>query len=172
MVVLVLLGGATYYLATSAPRSEDLVACTMEAKLCPDGSAVGRSGPHCEFAACPDATTTPSGGQGIAPYNSGIEGVVMAGPTCPVERTPPDPQCADKPIQTKVTIVRGNNATSVVAVLTSDAQGKFTISLPPGAYTVESGPYGVPYPRCADVQVTVSATGYTKVAISCDTGIR
>ena len=29
------------------------VACTMEAKMCPDGSNVGRSGPNCEFAACP-----------------------------------------------------------------------------------------------------------------------
>jgi hypothetical protein len=29
------------------------VACTMEAKLCPDGSSVGRTGPNCEFAACP-----------------------------------------------------------------------------------------------------------------------
>jgi len=29
------------------------VACTQEAKLCPDGSAVGRTGPNCEFAACP-----------------------------------------------------------------------------------------------------------------------
>jgi len=29
------------------------IACTMEAKLCPDGSAVGRSGPNCEFAPCP-----------------------------------------------------------------------------------------------------------------------
>ena len=29
------------------------VACTLEAKLCLDGSAVGRSGPGCEFAACP-----------------------------------------------------------------------------------------------------------------------
>lgn len=28
-------------------------ACTMEAKICPDGSAVGRSGPTCEFAPCP-----------------------------------------------------------------------------------------------------------------------
>lgn len=28
--------------------------CTMEAKLCPDGSAVGRTGPNCEFAACPN----------------------------------------------------------------------------------------------------------------------
>lgn len=27
--------------------------CTMEAKMCPDGSYVGRSGPQCQFAACP-----------------------------------------------------------------------------------------------------------------------
>lgn len=29
------------------------VACTMEAKICPDGSAVGKIGPNCEFALCP-----------------------------------------------------------------------------------------------------------------------
>ncbi len=29
------------------------VACTQEAKLCPDGSAVGRIGLNCEFAPCP-----------------------------------------------------------------------------------------------------------------------
>jgi hypothetical protein len=29
------------------------VACTEEAKLCPDGSAVGRIPPNCEFAQCP-----------------------------------------------------------------------------------------------------------------------
>lgn len=28
-------------------------ACTQEAKLCPDGSYVSRTGPNCEFAACP-----------------------------------------------------------------------------------------------------------------------
>ncbi|MEX0909677.1 MAG: hypothetical protein WDZ75_00100 [Candidatus Paceibacterota bacterium] len=28
-------------------------ACTMEAMICPDGSAVGRTGPNCEFAPCP-----------------------------------------------------------------------------------------------------------------------
>jgi hypothetical protein len=28
-------------------------ACTQEAKLCPDGSYVGRTGPNCEFAPCP-----------------------------------------------------------------------------------------------------------------------
>lgn len=29
------------------------VACTMEAKICPDGSSVGRTGPKCEFEKCP-----------------------------------------------------------------------------------------------------------------------
>lgn len=29
------------------------IACTMEAKICPDGSSVGRTGPNCEFAPCP-----------------------------------------------------------------------------------------------------------------------
>ncbi|NYZ60697.1 hypothetical protein H0O01_03290 [Candidatus Micrarchaeota archaeon] len=31
-------------------------ACTEEARLCPDGSYVGRAGPDCEFAPCPNAT--------------------------------------------------------------------------------------------------------------------
>ena len=29
-------------------------ACTEEAKICSDGSAVGREGPNCEFAKCPE----------------------------------------------------------------------------------------------------------------------
>ncbi|MGV8141238.1 MAG: hypothetical protein ACP5NW_02225 [Candidatus Woesearchaeota archaeon] len=29
-------------------------ACTEEAKICPDGSAVGRTGPNCEFQECPE----------------------------------------------------------------------------------------------------------------------
>lgn len=32
------------------------VACTMEAKICPDGSSVGRVGPNCEFAPCPSGS--------------------------------------------------------------------------------------------------------------------
>jgi|GEM_PF-3303255 len=31
---------------------EELVACTMDAQMCPDGTYVGRSGPACEFAPC------------------------------------------------------------------------------------------------------------------------
>ncbi len=35
------------------PETGEMVACPMDALLCPDGSSVGRSGPNCEFAACP-----------------------------------------------------------------------------------------------------------------------
>lgn len=34
------------------------IACTMEAKLCPNGSYVARSGPNCEFATCPNNETS------------------------------------------------------------------------------------------------------------------
>ena len=37
------------------------IACTEEAKICPDGSAVGRTGQSCAFAECPTpSTTTPT----------------------------------------------------------------------------------------------------------------
>lgn len=38
----------------NAPAEGDMIACTMDAKMCPDGSYVGRTAPHCEFAPCPE----------------------------------------------------------------------------------------------------------------------
>lgn len=35
------------------PKSWDESVCTQDAKMCPDGSSVGRQGPNCEFAKCP-----------------------------------------------------------------------------------------------------------------------
>lgn len=35
------------------------IACTQEAKLCPNGSYVSRTGPNCEFAQCPGANPKP-----------------------------------------------------------------------------------------------------------------
>jgi len=51
---------------------EDMVACTMDALECPDGSYVGRTGPNCEFAACPstDIPTPPSTSPGDEPVSS------------------------------------------------------------------------------------------------------
>jgi len=53
--VLVLAGGV-YLLKKDAINGlifrQNQKACTMEAKLCPDGSYVSRTGPNCEFTAC------------------------------------------------------------------------------------------------------------------------
>lgn len=42
------------------PATNNPSACTQEAKLCPDGSAVGRQGPNCEFAECPAQIANPA----------------------------------------------------------------------------------------------------------------
>jgi hypothetical protein len=45
------------------------IACTAEAKICPDGSAVGRTGPDCEFAPCPGSDSDKQGCIGSAGYS-------------------------------------------------------------------------------------------------------
>lgn len=169
-LAVVLIGALWATRSLVAPPRSGGVACTTEAKICPDGSAVGRSGPNCEFTSCPAATASSTSGGSVVPLDSGVRGTVSLGPTCPVMRNPPDPQCADKPYATAITVRRaGSSAPFVIG--TSDATGAFKLLLPPGSYTVTAGS-GTKLPRCSSVNVTVAAHAYTAVAISCDTGIR
>ncbi len=39
---------------SSLSNNAHQVVCTREAKICPDGTTVGRVGPNCEFETCPD----------------------------------------------------------------------------------------------------------------------
>jgi hypothetical protein len=84
-------------LVAQAPEPQ---ACTMEAKICPDGSAVGRTGPNCEFAACPEASVTePASGTKVVVTAKLGEQVEALGETItPVKvlddsRCPRDVQC-------------------------------------------------------------------------------
>ena len=58
LVVLIAVIGITGFVYRNAleqpagPITDIQSACTREAKLCPDGSSVGRQGPDCSFAAC------------------------------------------------------------------------------------------------------------------------
>lgn len=36
----------------SIPRSSNVI-CAQDAFICPDGTWIGRTGPHCEFSTCP-----------------------------------------------------------------------------------------------------------------------
>lgn len=56
VVLLVLVGIAGFFYRNAMERPGPITACTKEAKVCPDGSVVGRTGPACEFAACPTSS--------------------------------------------------------------------------------------------------------------------
>lgn len=72
--IVVLVGSGLFLvIKNSSQNGNNNVACTMEAKMCPDGSYVGRSGPKCEFSACPNTqieTSFASLGQKI--LNEGV----------------------------------------------------------------------------------------------------
>ncbi|MCX6715929.1 MAG: hypothetical protein NT077_02850 [Candidatus Taylorbacteria bacterium] len=145
----------------SVSRINPSVACTAEAKICPDGSAVGRTGPLCEFAACPNVTN---------PANAVVRGSVALSPVCSVERIPPDPQCAPKPYVTRIKVLDVNGG-MLVKTIQSLNDGSFTLTLPYGNYTLQAAG-GNPLPRCSPITLSVQTSIVNEVSISCDTGIR
>lgn len=103
---------------------------------------------------------------------SGVIGRVHLGPQCPVE-TEGDP-CEDKPAAgSKVTVAKQRPGDSyaggeVVARTTTDADGNYRVAVAPGKYVVTADA-GM---SCERKDARVGAGAYSKVDISCDTGIR
>lgn len=58
LAVAALGGYFVYQRSLTSLTSPTPKACTQEAKLCPDGSSVGRTGPTCEFSPCPTPDET------------------------------------------------------------------------------------------------------------------
>ncbi len=58
-LVLVFLSDKEPVLIEEPTIDEEVVACTMDAMMCPDGSYVGRTGPSCEFV-CPPLPEVPA----------------------------------------------------------------------------------------------------------------
>jgi hypothetical protein len=113
-------------------------------------------------AARPTTTVAP-----LPVTGSGVRGTVTAGPTCPVER--PDQPCPPRPVSARIDA--RDDAGRTAASTTSDADGRYAMSLAHGHYTLvvvtsES------FPRCPDTSVTVQPNEVTTADISCDTGIR
>ena len=103
---------------------------------------------------------------------SGISGLVLLGPTCPVESNPPDPECADKPYATTL-VVTTLDQTSVIKAFRSDETGRFSVQVDPGEYSIRSEGASNVLPFCSnngDIKVNINA--YTETTVNCDTGIR
>lgn len=101
---------------------------------------------------------------------SGVEGQVLLGPSCPVVR-PNDPNCADRPYQATLTILTTSG--QEVARFSTDAEGKFHVSLAPGDYVLHpENANGPRWPHAQEQPFTVAAGRYTQITVTYDSGIR
>jgi hypothetical protein len=103
---------------------------------------------------------------------SGVQGRVTLGPTCPVERIPPDPNCAPKPYRTTVQVIEMYQAkNSPFTTTETDGNGNYKVALPPGKYALQPVG-GSTLPRCETKEIEIKAGQLLTADLSCDTGIR
>lgn len=117
----------------------------------------------------PDAWPAPgAGGDG----RTGVHIVAVAGPTCPVETVPPDPNCAPKPVPnaTAVIIDAADGVQDLFVVL--DAAGEGFVELEPGDYSVTAQAVGGFMNGPEPQRVVVEDGRISEVTLTFDTGIR
>lgn len=98
---------------------------------------------------------------------TGLTGVVVRGPVTPVCHV--DMAC-DAPFAATFSVDRNGRS---VAAFRSDAQGRFTVYLAPGAYTIVPGADApILFPQSQTKSAEVLSSGLTTVRLEFDTGIR
>jgi hypothetical protein len=95
---------------------------------------------------------------------------LTAGPVCPVERIPPDPNCAPRPVANAEVIVLTVDGREVGRPR-SDAAGKIRLTLPQGRYIVRPVQTNTFPIAPEEVTVDVGSTP-VDVELGYDTGIR
>jgi hypothetical protein len=117
----------------------------------------------------PNATpfTSPAGGP------ARVIGTISAGPVCPVEKSPPDPQCAPRPVAGAV-LVATNASGEEVGRTTSAADGTYELVITEtGAALITAMPVAGLMGTPAPVSVTVTGPGEVQhLDLQYDTGIR
>jgi hypothetical protein len=100
--------------------------------------------------------------------SSGVEGIVLLGPTCPVQVAGASP-CLT-PYAALLVIVDSNG--NKVASISSGPDGHFRVPLAPGDYVIQpaSGQGGIP--SGTPVAFSVVADTYVDVEVDYDSGIR
>ena len=111
---------------------------------------------------------TVSSAESEAGRGTGIEGVVMVSPTRPgpIRKGSEVPTA---PLPNAVFVVA--NEKGKVATFTTDAEGRFRLSLSPGHYVVSLAENRFPKP-CGPYEIDVESGRLTKVQLHCDSGMR
>jgi hypothetical protein len=100
------------------------------------------------------------------PEGSGIEGHVSTRPVRSVERKGvPN----ERPYQARITVL--DQSGREVAVVDSDAEGRFRIALPPGMYVLRPESPAL-YPRASERRVEVRPRVMSQIDIVYDSGMR
>lgn len=106
------------------------VACTEEAKICPDGSAVGRTGPNCAFAPCPNTDSSSA----VVTTSLGKNATALSVTVSPIEIV------SDSRCPSDVTCVWAGTVEVRTSLATPVAHGEQVLKLgegqPFGEYTV------------------------------------
>lgn len=106
------------------------------------------------------------------PAETGVRGMVVAGPTCPVETIPPQSGCEGLVVEGAVLIIRDSSGEEV-ARATSAADGTFRAALAPGSYQVVPQPVEGLMGTAAESTFSVElGEPMTELTIAYDTGIR
>ncbi len=101
------------------------------------------------------------------PTDSGIEGQVFIGPTCPVVQI--GQECPDQPYQAVLTVLSPEGR-KIVQVET-DEQGRFKIPLAAGEYILRpESPNVLPY--ASEQPFVVESGAFTQLTVIYDSGIR
>jgi hypothetical protein len=114
------------------------------------------------------ARVAPTGRPVSTTAGSGIQGTVLLGPRCPVQRL--DSPCPDLPIAARIVVTDAMGGT--VITTQSGTDGRFSIPLPAGAYTVTATRLDAPTFGGKPVPVSVTVDRFTTVQLQVDTGIR
>jgi hypothetical protein len=111
-------------------------------------------------------------GCATVPMDVTVRGTVTAGPTCPVVIDPPDPSCAERPVEGAVLIVSTPDGREVAQV-TSDEEGAFELRLETGRYVLEPQPVEGLMGAAPASEFTVEDGGpVVEIPVGYDTGIR
>src|SRR5438093_5817880 len=110
-----------------------------------------------------NASATPTGAA-----TSGIEGQVLLGPTCPVER---EGMPCEEPYEATIVVWDAARTTRVLTFDSGD-DGRFHAALSPGEYYIEPQGDAQGLPRPEPQTVTVPADTFVSVTLRYDTGIR
>ena len=103
------------------------------------------------------------------PADTGVEGVVTIGPTCPVIQVGQD--CPDQPYAAELTVANPHG--KIIVRASADADGRFRIALAPGDYLLEAkAADDSPFPAAAVMPFTVNEGEWTRLDLTLDSGIR